>query len=321
MRFYQKWKIKSTENQKKLNKTQELTIFSNGTKTMMSITQVNPSFFKQEEDFYNRVFHKASTPFGDYKGCLIRTINDSYLDAVVILGHFEYLYKIYSNGVVNISLDACEDFSRMAQIPYMESHTIDVLRNMNLMIDCNNIKVRYERMHEAARVPTRAHWNDAAYDLWGISLEEKPDGRLMYHTGLKIAMPDNYVGLVFPRSSTSKLNLILGNCVAVFDAGYRGEVMIPYKTLNHAISTDDGILRPQVNSGPPPRAVQVDPNTDLRLIYTESELRSRYEVSHANPQRIAQILFIPRTDVNWVEVNSVGTSDRGEGNFGHTGQQ
>lgn len=175
------------------------------------------------------------------------------------------------------------------------------------------IGVKYQRMNEHARVPTRAHWNDAAYDLWAYDMEEKPDGRLMYKTGIKMAMPDNYVGLVFPRSSTSKRNLILGNCVAVFDAGYRGEILIPYKTLHHSVK--------HIIPGLPPKLMsiaQYDPNTSSKDIIVPPS--NRYEVSPEKPERIAQILFIPRTDVDWEEVDSIDESTRGEGNFGHTGQ-
>lgn len=179
------------------------------------------------------------------------------------------------------------------------------------------IGVKYQRMNEHARVPTRAHWNDAAYDLWAYEVEEKPDGRLMYKTGIKMAMPDNYVGLVFPRSSTSKRNLILGNCVAVFDAGYRGEILIPYKTLHHTSVLSHAVMS---DTNDVAQVQQTDPNLQVSPIYSHVDLSNRYEVSPEKPERIAQILFIPRTDVNWEEVDSVDESTRGEGNFGHTGQ-
>lgn len=179
------------------------------------------------------------------------------------------------------------------------------------------INVKYERMNEYGRVPTRVHWNDAAYDLWAYDMEAKPDGRLMYKTGIKMAIPDNYVGLVFPRSSTSKRNLILGNCVAVFDAGYRGEILIPYKTLHYRSELMDV---DQSTVVPTPWINQVDPNAPAGVAPLVVGKVDRYEVSPEQPERIAQILFIPRTDVNWEEVDYVDESTRGEGNFGHTGQ-
>lgn len=44
-------------------------------------------------------------------------------------------------------------------------------------------------------------------------------------TGVRIAVPKGYVGLLFPRSgNAAKKGLTLANSVGVIDSGYRGEV-------------------------------------------------------------------------------------------------
>jgi len=49
-------------------------------------------------------------------------------------------------------------------------------------------------------------------------------------TGLKLAIPDSHVGLVFARSSLfAKTGLQLTNSVGVIDSDYRGEIMIELK--------------------------------------------------------------------------------------------
>jgi dUTP pyrophosphatase len=50
---------------------------------------------------------------------------------------------------------------------------------------------------------------------------------------LAFEIPEGYVGLVFPRSSICKQDLILSNCVGVIDSGYRGEVMLKFKTTEN----------------------------------------------------------------------------------------
>ena len=204
-----------------------------------------------------------------------------------------------------------------------EREYIEHLIEHHLANRVQKINVKFQKTHEAARVPTRAHWNDAAYDIWSFDMEEKDDGRLMYKTGIKMAMPDNYLALVFPRSSTSKRNLILGNCVAVFDAGYRGEILIPYKTLHYAthIYNNDALWVNGQKVTSEPELYMQDYNTTSGVVDKIVREKSRYDVSPERPERIAQILFIPRTDVAWEEVDSVDESERGEGNFGHTGQQ
>lgn len=53
----------------------------------------------------------------------------------------------------------------------------------------------------------------------------------MYGCGLAVEIPEGYVGLVFPRSSNAKKDLLLSNSVGVIDSGYRGEIMAKFKTL------------------------------------------------------------------------------------------
>lgn len=45
-------------------------------------------------------------------------------------------------------------------------------------------------------------------------------------TGVCVEIPEGYVGLLVPRSSTYKHNLMLANTVGVIDSDYRGEIML-----------------------------------------------------------------------------------------------
>lgn len=74
--------------------------------------------------------------------------------------------------------------------------------------------------------PRYAHDGDAGMDL-RITHETYllPNERETVGTGIKVAIPNGYVGLVFPRSGlASRLGISLSNCVGVIDSGYRGEV-------------------------------------------------------------------------------------------------
>lgn len=46
------------------------------------------------------------------------------------------------------------------------------------------------------------------------------------HTGVRVEIPDGYVGLLFARSSLSKTGWILANSVGVIDSDYRGEIIV-----------------------------------------------------------------------------------------------
>jgi dUTP pyrophosphatase len=51
--------------------------------------------------------------------------------------------------------------------------------------------------------------------------------RMLVPTGVKLAMPDGYVGLVHPRSGlAAKYGITVLNAPGTVDAGYRGEIMV-----------------------------------------------------------------------------------------------
>jgi len=53
-------------------------------------------------------------------------------------------------------------------------------------------------------------------------------GRAAIPTGLALAIPEGYVGLIFARSGlASKFGVAPANCVGVIDSDYRGEIIVP----------------------------------------------------------------------------------------------
>ena len=82
-----------------------------------------------------------------------------------------------------------------------------------------------EKINDTAKLPTRAHANDAGLDLYSSeTIILKPLERSFISTGVKLAIPENYVGLVWDKSglAVSGLHTLAG----VIDAGYRGEIKI-----------------------------------------------------------------------------------------------
>lgn len=132
-----------------------------------------------------------------------------------------------------------------------------------------------------AVIPAKAHATDAGFDLVAVSREMDSDGNAVYGTGLAFEIPAGYVGLVFPRSSVSRKDQVLSNCVGVIDAGYRGEVMAKFKF--------------------------VPPVTHPEHYW--------YEVG----ERIGQMVIVKLPSVEITEVDELSGSDRGDGGFGSTG--
>lgn len=95
------------------------------------------------------------------------------------------------------------------------------------------LRLPFRRLAPGARAPGRAHAGDAGYDL--RSVEETvlaPGKRALVRTGISIAIPDGYAGLVLPRSGLAlRHGISLINAPGLIDSGYRGEILVPL--VNH----------------------------------------------------------------------------------------
>lgn len=84
-------------------------------------------------------------------------------------------------------------------------------------------------------MPTRAHAADAGLDLkcgerHGVTLV--PGERALVDTGVKVAIPAGYVGLVHPRSGWAhRYGITVNNAPGTVDAGYTGTIKV--NLINH----------------------------------------------------------------------------------------
>lgn len=123
------------------------------------------------------------------------------------------------------------------------------------------MKVKFLKLEKAAEVPKKAHKTDAGFDLKATSRVYQA-GCWVYGTGLAMEIPAGYVGLIFPRSSVSKTNMILSNCVGVIDSGYRGEIKAKFKpTVLHPTPYKVGEHIAQIIILPYPNIEFIEANT------------------------------------------------------------
>lgn len=82
-------------------------------------------------------------------------------------------------------------------------------------------------------MPERAHLGDAGYDLRSVERADlAPGARALVRTGISIAIPEGYAGLVLPRSGLAvRHGISLVNTPGLIDSGYRGEIRVPL--INH----------------------------------------------------------------------------------------
>lgn len=129
-------------------------------------------------------------------------------------------------------------------------------------------------------VPQYSHPGDAGADLCAAeAVELAPGERATIGTGVSIALPDGFAGLVVPRSGlAARHGITIVNSPGTVDAGYRGEIRV---TLL---------------------------NTDRSMTY-----------SVAVGDRIAQLLVTPVTRARFIPVETLPGSQRGTSGFGSTG--
>ncbi|MFA5753854.1 MAG: dUTP diphosphatase [Patescibacteria group bacterium] len=88
-----------------------------------------------------------------------------------------------------------------------------------------------EKINPQAKLPTRAHAGDAGYDLYANDYYSiTPYGQALVATGIKLAIPEGHVGLIWDKSGLASEGIkTMGG---VIDSGYRGEIKVVVKNLN-----------------------------------------------------------------------------------------
>ena len=92
----------------------------------------------------------------------------------------------------------------------------------------NQLDIDIKLLDEGIEPPRYAQAGDAGADLRSrVNLTLAPGARALVPTGIAIALPQGYVGLVHPRSGLAvKHGITLVNAPGTVDAGYRGELMV-----------------------------------------------------------------------------------------------
>ena len=123
--------------------------------------------------------------------------------------------------------------------------------------------VRFKKLHPDAKAPYLGTPGSAGWDLTAISKEEIGTFHTKYSTGLAMEIPEGHVGLVFPRSSVYKTELLLSNCVGVIDSDYRGEITAVFAGRGDKVyNVGDRIMQMIVMPFPAVEYVEVDELTE-----------------------------------------------------------
>lgn len=120
-----------------------------------------------------------------------------------------------------------------------------------------------EKMDPHAYVPTKAHPDDAGYDLYAFEPDFVPAwGSYLVKTKIKIAIPPNLYGRIASRSGLAlKHNIEVG--AGVIDRSYRGEICVLLRNFSdypYEIKKGDRVAQMILT---PYRTVDVKSITDL----------------------------------------------------------
>ena len=144
----------------------------------------------------------------------------------------------------------------------------------------SRLSLPIQRLDDGLPLPAYAHDGDAGADLYAredVVLE--PGERRLVPTGVAIALPDGYVGLVHPRSGlAARVGLSIVNAPGTVDSGYRGEIKVCL--------------------------INLDPRTPIRL---------------ERGDRIAQLVIQRVERAEFIETDELDATSRGAGGHGSTG--
>lgn len=144
------------------------------------------------------------------------------------------------------------------------------------------MQIPITKLDPNATLPSQAHDDDAGYDLCANVDTVVPHngGRALVPTGLAIAIPSGYAGLVLPRSGLAlKHGITVLNAPGLIDAQYRGELKV--------------------------LLVNTDPAAD-------------YEIHRGD--RIGQLVIQAITYVEWHEADALDDTRRDTFGFGSSGK-
>ena len=142
------------------------------------------------------------------------------------------------------------------------------------------IDIQIKLLDEELPMPRYQHDGDAGLDLSSrIDLVLAPGGRATVPTGIAVAIPSGYAGLVLIRSGlAARHGIQCVNSPGLIDSGYRGEIAV---------------------------------------IMLNTDKRDSFVVSRGD--RIAQLVIQRVEEVALVKADELDDTSRGAGGFGSTG--
>lgn len=163
------------------------------------------------------------------------------------------------------------------------------------------MRINIKKLDPKAVIPTKGTTGSAGFDLTAIDIKCDACGNIVYYTGISIELPPNYVGLIFPRSSISKKDLTISNCVGVIDSDYRGEILVKCKPVSIVFTS----------------ANRRNGEGELVECYRTSPVCTYH--TYKAGDRIAQLVIMKLPEIEFDIADTLSNTLRGSGGYGSTG--
>lgn len=186
--------------------------------------------------------------------------------------------------------------------------------------------LQIKTLSNTAIIPTRGSDGAACFDLYADRVTG--DVMTVHHstgetsvliddatnaivgTGIAMAIPKGYVGLIFARSGLAcKQGLRPANCVGVIDEDYRGEIIVNLYNDAHTMDAYKTAIKDAVTKFD----TYGHTNFDIHVDSNPSEIKIG--------ERVAQIMFVKYNALDIQVVDELDETIRGTGGFGSTGKQ
>ncbi len=137
----------------------------------------------------------------------------------------------------NIQAQLRSDYSReQTQVSPQEdiSSLVSQLQEQSKEKGLTDSPLKVELIHPEAKLPQKAHQDDAGFDLYSVDYYSIPAySQALVSTGIKIQLKANQVGLIWDKSGLA--NQGITTMGGVIDSGYQGEIKVIVKNLSEDI--------------------------------------------------------------------------------------
>lgn len=181
------------------------------------------------------------------------------------------------------------------------------------------IPVKIKRLHPDAVIPKYATDLAAGFDLVAIDdVIIAPGETKLIPLGFAVEIPEGFEMQIRPRSGvTATTKLRVANSPGTVDGDFRGEVRVIVDNIVRPQISDINSDRREIEYWKTDFVTQLDGN-DVKLDW-HVRLKRTYIIRKGD--RVAQGVIAPVYRADFIEVDELGETERGDGGFGSTGMK